>query len=112
MTVLTMSASEVSRFDTLMRLDRGDIRPTDAMVLLKLGRSQLYRLLKRMQKDGAALCHVSEASRATVASVMLFVTRSSPLYGNAIPTSVPRWLANTYPSAMESQCRTRHCAKL
>lgn len=54
MTVLTMSASEVSRFDTLMRLDRGEIRPTDAMVLLKLGRSQLYRLLKRMQKDGAA----------------------------------------------------------
>ena len=34
MTVLTMSAAEVSRFDTLMRLDRGEIRVADAMVLL------------------------------------------------------------------------------
>ena len=34
MTVLTMSAAEVSRFDTLKRLDRGEIRPVDAMALL------------------------------------------------------------------------------
>ncbi|MBB3877089.1 transposase, partial [Sphingomonas aquatilis] len=54
MTVLTMSAAEVSRFDTLMRLDRGEIRPVDAMALLGLERSQLYRLLKRFRRDGAA----------------------------------------------------------
>ncbi|MBB3349690.1 ISNCY family transposase [Sphingomonas sp. BK069] len=54
MTVLTMSAAEVSRFDTLMRLDRGEIRPVDAMALLGLQRSQLYRLLKRLRRDGAA----------------------------------------------------------
>jgi len=54
MTVLTMSAAEVSRFDTLKRLDRGEIRPVDAMALLGLQRSQLYRLLKRLRRDGAA----------------------------------------------------------
>ncbi|MBW6532678.1 ISNCY family transposase [Sphingomonas sp. RRHST34] len=54
MTVLTMSAAEVSRLDTLMRLDRGEIRPVDAMALLGLQRSQLYRLLRRLRRDGAA----------------------------------------------------------
>ena len=54
MTVLTMSAAEVSRFDTLMRLDRGEIRVADAMALLNLERRQIYRLLERMRQDGAA----------------------------------------------------------
>ena len=46
MTVLTMSTAEVSRFDTLMRLDRGEIRVADAMALLSLERRQIYRLLE------------------------------------------------------------------
>lgn len=52
-TVMTMSAGEISRFDTLMRLDPGDIRPVDAMALLGLQRSRLYRPLKRLRQDGA-----------------------------------------------------------
>ncbi len=54
MTVLTMSAAEITRFDTLMRLDRGDIRTTDAMELLGLQRRQVYRLLDRLRREGAA----------------------------------------------------------
>ncbi|WP_336869348.1 helix-turn-helix domain-containing protein [Sphingomonas sanguinis] len=54
MTVLTMSAAEITRFDTLMRLDRGEIRTTDAMELLGLQRRQVYRLLDRLRREGAA----------------------------------------------------------
>ena len=54
MTVLTMSAAEITRFDTLMRLDRGEIRIPDAMELLGLQRRQIYRLLDRLRQEGAA----------------------------------------------------------
>ncbi len=54
MTVLTMSAAEITRFDTLMRLDRGEIRIPDAMDLLGLQRRQIYRLLDRLRQEGAA----------------------------------------------------------
>lgn len=54
MTVLTMSAAEITRFDTLMRLDRGEIRIADAMELLGLQRRQIYRLLDRLRQEGAA----------------------------------------------------------
>ncbi len=54
MTVLTMSAAEITRFDTLMRLDRGEIRTADAMELLGLQRRQIYRLLDRLRQEGAA----------------------------------------------------------
>nr|WP_322965627.1 hypothetical protein [Sphingomonas sp. SGZ-02] len=40
MTVLTMSAAEITRFDTLMRVDRGEIQIPDAMELLGLQRRQ------------------------------------------------------------------------
>ncbi|MFX6048531.1 helix-turn-helix domain-containing protein, partial [Acinetobacter baumannii] len=53
MTVLAMSAAEITRFDTLMRLDRGEIRVADAMELLGLARRQVYRLLGRLRQDGA-----------------------------------------------------------
>ncbi|MGK6324655.1 ISNCY family transposase [Sphingomonas sp. DT-51] len=53
MTVLAMSAAEITRFDTLMRLDRGEIRVADAMELLGLARRQVYRLLDRLRQDGA-----------------------------------------------------------
>ncbi len=54
MTVLTMSAAEITRFDTLIRLDRGEIRIADAMELLGLQRRQIYRLLDRLRQEGAA----------------------------------------------------------
>ena len=41
MTVLTISAAEVSRYDTLMRLDCGEIRVADAMALLSLERRRI-----------------------------------------------------------------------
>ncbi|WP_294328245.1 helix-turn-helix domain-containing protein [uncultured Sphingomonas sp.] len=54
MTVLTMSAAEITRFDTLMRLDRGEIPIPDAMELRGLQRRQIYRLLGRLRQEGAA----------------------------------------------------------
>ncbi|WP_010544112.1 ISNCY family transposase [Sphingomonas elodea] len=54
MAVLAMSDTEIHRFDTLMRLERGELRPARAMELLGLERSQLYRLLRRLRADGAA----------------------------------------------------------
>ena len=54
MTVLAMSAAEITRFDTQMRLDRGEIRVADAMELLGLARRQVYRLLGRLRQDGAS----------------------------------------------------------
>lgn len=54
MTVLAMSHGELSRFDTLMRVKRGELRVADAAALLGLKRRQVFRLLERMRSDGAA----------------------------------------------------------
>ena len=54
MTTLAMSAAEIIRFDTLMRLDRGEIRTAGAMELRGLQRRQVYRLLDRLRQEGAA----------------------------------------------------------
>lgn len=54
MAVLVMSDGELSRFDTLMRVDRGELRPTDAARLLGIERRQIYRLLDRLRAEGAA----------------------------------------------------------
>ena len=54
MTVLAMSHGELSRFDTLMRVERGELRVEDAAALLGLKRRQVFRLLERMRSDGAA----------------------------------------------------------
>ena len=54
MTVLAMSHGELSRFDTLMRVERGDLRVEDAAMLLGLKRRQLFRLLDRLRSDGAS----------------------------------------------------------
>lgn len=53
MTVLAMSHGELSRFDTLMRVERGGLRVEDAASLLGLKRRQAFRLLERMRSDGA-----------------------------------------------------------
>jgi len=53
MTVLAMSHGELSRFDTLMRVERGELRIDDAAGLLGLKRRQVFRLLDRLRTDGA-----------------------------------------------------------
>ncbi len=54
MTVLAMSHGELSRFDTLMRVERGELRVADAASVLGLKRRQIFRLLQRLRSDGAA----------------------------------------------------------
>ena len=54
MVVLAISHGELSRFDTLMRVERGELRVEDAAVLLGLRRRQVFRLLERMRSDGAS----------------------------------------------------------
>ncbi|MBC2653806.1 ISNCY family transposase, partial [Novosphingobium aerophilum] len=54
MTVLAMSHGELSRFDTLMRVERGELRVDDAAALLGLKRRQVFRLLDRLRSEGAA----------------------------------------------------------
>jgi transposase len=54
MTVLAMSHGELSRFDTLMRVERGELRVDDAATVLGLKRRQVFRLLDRLRSDGAA----------------------------------------------------------
>jgi predicted DNA-binding protein (UPF0251 family) len=53
MTVLAMSHGELSRFDTLMRVERGELRVDDAAGLMGLKRRQVFRLLNRMRTNGA-----------------------------------------------------------
>lgn len=52
MTVMTMSPGGMSRFDTLMRVQRGELRVMDAMALLGLARSQMFKLLARLRDEG------------------------------------------------------------
>ena len=52
MTVVAMSHGELSRFDTLMRVERGELRVEDAAVLLGLKRRQVFRLLERLRAVG------------------------------------------------------------
>lgn len=53
MTVVAMSHGELSRYDTLLRVDRGELRVSDATVLLRLTRRQISRLLVRVRANGA-----------------------------------------------------------
>ncbi|MFY9350401.1 MAG: ISNCY family transposase [Sphingobium sp.] len=52
MTVVAMSHGELSRYDTLLRFERGELRIEDASALLGVGARQIYRLLNRMRADG------------------------------------------------------------
>ncbi|WP_336951477.1 helix-turn-helix domain-containing protein [Sphingobium aromaticivastans] len=54
MTVVAMSHGELSRFDTLSRADRGELRVEDAAQLLGLKRRQIFRLLDRLRTEGAS----------------------------------------------------------
>lgn len=52
MTVVAMSHGELSRYDTLQRVERRELRVEDAAALLGLGRRQIFRLLDRMRAGG------------------------------------------------------------
>ncbi|OAN63661.1 ISNCY family transposase [Sphingomonas sp. TDK1] len=54
MTVVAMSRSELSRYETLQRVERCEITASEAGELLRLCRRQVYRLLDRFRADGAA----------------------------------------------------------
>lgn len=54
MTVLSMSQQDLSRFDTLLRVQRRELRAEDAAELLGLSRRQIFRLLGRLCEHGAA----------------------------------------------------------
>ena len=53
MTVVSMSQQELSRFDTVLRVERRELRPEDAASLLGISRRQVFRLLDRLRSDGA-----------------------------------------------------------
>ena len=52
MTVVAMSHGELSRYDTLLRFERGELRVEDAAMVLGICRRQVYRLLGRLRADG------------------------------------------------------------
>ena len=54
MTVVAMSHGELSRFETLSRVDRGELRVEDAATLLGIKRRQIFRLLGRLHAEGAS----------------------------------------------------------
>ena len=47
-----MSHGELSRYDTLLRFQRGELRVEAAAMLLGVGRRQVYRLLDRLRAGG------------------------------------------------------------
>lgn len=53
MTVVSMSQRELSRFDTLLRVQRRELRAEDAAELLGLSRRQIFQLLDRLREHGA-----------------------------------------------------------
>lgn len=54
MAVRLMSDVELARFDTLVRVDRGELAIADAVTLLRLSERHVFRLLDRLRADGAA----------------------------------------------------------
>ena len=42
MTMVSMSQGELSRYDTLLRVERGELRVEDAATVLKLSRRQIF----------------------------------------------------------------------
>lgn len=49
-----MSQGELTRFDILQRVERGELRVSDAAASLSLCPRQIYRLRDRLRADGAA----------------------------------------------------------
>src|SRR3954470_17698142 len=53
MAVVLMSKAELSRVDTLARVDRGELPAAEAASLLGLSGRQVFRLLRRFRAEGA-----------------------------------------------------------
>ena len=52
MTVVAMSHGELSRYDTLLRVTRRELRVEDAAAILGMSRRQISRLLIRLDAEG------------------------------------------------------------
>ena len=52
MTVVAMSHGELSRYDTLLRVKRRELRVQDAAAILGMSRRQISRLLMRLDAEG------------------------------------------------------------
>lgn len=52
MTVLAMSHGDLSRYDTLLRVQRRELRVQDAATLLGMSRRHVSRLLARLDEQG------------------------------------------------------------
>ena len=53
MAVVSMSKQEFSRLDVLLRVQLGRLRVSDACVLIRLQRRQVFRLLRGLKQGGA-----------------------------------------------------------
>src|SRR3954463_10397617 len=53
MAVVLMSEAELSRVDTLARVDRGELPAAEAASLLGLSGRQIFRLLRRVRAEAA-----------------------------------------------------------
>ncbi len=76
MTVVAMSHGELNRYDTLLRVERGELRIEDAATLLKLSRRRYSDCsVDCMPTALQASCPASVASRATGVTAMPFANR-------------------------------------
>ncbi|WP_294257999.1 helix-turn-helix domain-containing protein [uncultured Sphingomonas sp.] len=110
MTVVAMSRSELSRYETLQRVERGEITANEAGELLRLCRRQVYRLLDRFRADGAAGLISPKRGRPsnrrlseTYRDQILGIVRER--YADFGPTLAVEYLAERH----ALRCRTRRC---
>ncbi len=111
MTVLAMSQGELSRFDTLMRVERGELRIEDAATLLGLKRRQIFRLLGRLREDGAAGLMSRKPGRVTAGTATPSATRSLRWSASIMRISDRHWRVSIWPSGMISGSRVRSCGR-
>ena len=112
MTVLAMSHGELSRYDTLQRVERGELWVDDAARLLGLKRPQVFRLLDRMRRtEGAAgVLRASAASPVTGDIARPFENGFEYCFSSTTRICGLPWQLNTSPSDMIASSRTKLCA--
>ena len=111
MTVVAMSHGELCRYNTLLRVERGELRVEDAATLLKLGRRQIFRLLGRLHADGAAGLVSSKRGKPSNRRYSdAFRERVIAVVREHYSNSARRWLASILPSATTSTWRARRSA--
>jgi len=110
MTVLAMSDGELSRFDTLQRVQRGELRATDAARLLGFVDDRFIVLATVcVLKALRALFRASEAGRAIVGMTTHFASMSSQSFASIITTLDRRWRVSILPSATTFIWPVRRC---